>query len=324
MLGGPTVLPIQPFTPYGLDFAQEATDFVADDSMPWKQTQKTTGWYYVPDARNFLRAEDLAWSRETGATRVLSQYGKDTFIAQPYGAEEPVSDIDAQDWMDGPDDLASQTMRALLQRVLLAREVRVFTAVDGSGAGTTSVSGAGQWDSTAANPRLDILKAKAAIHKRVGKEGNNVMISGLVYEVLTGSQAAGTAGAAVLDAIKYTREAGGNVFTEDLMTGYFNVMKVRFAKAVQQDTTKHTQRAVSPGLPEAGVYVWSAKKVYVMYQGNPGGKEPNFGTTFGPDLSTPDDYRENKTKSTVYRITSTVIEKVVCLPALNICTTVIS
>jgi hypothetical protein len=323
-LGNPTVLPIQPFTPYGLDYAQEITDFVADAAMPFFLTNKTSGWYYVPDARNFLRAEDVTWSRETGATRVLSQYGKDTFIAQPYGAEEPVSNQDASDWMGGPADLGTQTMRGLLQRLAVAREVRTFGIVDGSGAGTTSVSGVGQWDSTAANPRLDVVKAQAAVHKRIGRVANNVIISGLVYETVVGSQAAGTAGAAILDAIKYTAGGLGSAFTEDLLARYLNVGNVEFAKSIQSDTTKHTTRTVGAGLPEAGAYIWSAKKVYVFYNGTPGAKEPNFGTSFGTDLATPDDYPELKTKSIVYRIAQTLQEKIVCLPSLNILTTVIS
>lgn len=320
-LGNPAVLPIQPFTPYGLDYEQMAANYVANDICPFFQTPKTSGWYYVPDARNFLRAEDLAWSRENGATRVISQYGKDTFIAQPYGGEEPVSDIDAGDWGGGKDDLITQTMRQMMARINLAREVRTFGLIDGSGAGTTSVTGTGQWDSTAANPRLDVMKSKTAVAKRVGREANTLIISGLVYEVITGTQSSGSAGAAVLDTLKYTSR---DSITEEMLARYFILEKVRFAKAVQQDTTKHSNRTVNPGLPEAGTYVWSGKKFYTAYIGTPGAKEPNAATTFGTDIATPDDYYEYKTKSTIVRIVSVVQEKVVCLPSINIGTTVIS
>ncbi|HLF07651.1 MAG TPA: hypothetical protein VI893_10880, partial [Thermoplasmata archaeon] len=108
-LGKPTVLPFDPFADYGLDFNQEAANFAALVAFPFKKTEKSSGWFYVPDARNFLRAEDLAWSRETGATRLMSQYGYDQFLAQPYGGDEPVSKDDARDWMDGEADLAAMT-----------------------------------------------------------------------------------------------------------------------------------------------------------------------------------------------------------------------
>ncbi len=320
-LGNSAVLPIQEFLAYGIDFAQEESAFAANVAMPFFRSDKTNGWFPVPDARNFLRNEDATWSRETGATRVVSQYGKATFLAQPYGLEEIVSDIDANDWPGGPGDMSTQTQLQLLQRVLLAREVRVEAKIDAATYGTTAVTGTGQWNSTASNPRLNVQSANSAIRKRIGRGANRVILPGGVVEVVIGSQSSGSAGAAILDTLKYTSRES---ITEEMLARYFNIEQVKFAIAVQQDTTKHMTRTVGVGLPEAGAYVWDQKEAYVFYNGTPGGKEPNFATSFGPDLATPDDYRDERAKGTAYRITQVLDEKEVANAAMNVLTTVIA
>ncbi len=324
-LGQLAVLPIQErFAQYGIDFAQEASVFAADVAMPYAAAAKTSGWYPVPDARNWLRAEDATWNRETGATRIVSQYGKDTFLAKTYGLEEIVSDLDAADWSGGPADMARETMSVVAQKVLLAREVRVEAAIDAATFGTTAVTGTGIWDSTAANPRLDVRKANTAIRKKIGRPGNSIILPLAVSDVVTGTQAAGTAGAAVLDAIKYTGAGGLQEITETLLAQYWRLATVKFAEAIQQDTTKHTTRTVGVGLPEAGVAVWDQKEAYVFFNGTPGSRLPNFGSSFGPDFYTPDDYYDPKPQGRVYRVKQVLDEKIVCPAAMNVLTTVIT
>jgi hypothetical protein len=323
-LGQPAVLPIQDYIGYGIDFAQEASDFAADVAMPFFPVTRTSGWYSVPDARNFLRAEDAAWGRNgNGATRVVSQYGKDTYLCHPYGLEELVNDWDAKDWPGGPASMATQTQQQLLQRGLIAREVRVEAAIDAATFGTTSVSGTGQWGSTAANPRLDVLKASNGIRKKIGRGANRIILPLGVVEVVCGTQSAGSAGAAILDTVKYT---GRDSITEEMLARYFNLLDgvVKFAVAVQQDVTKHTTRAVSVGLPEAGTAIWDQKEGYVFYMGTPGVKQPNFGTSFGTDFFTPDDYPDQKGNGIAYRFKQMLDEKIVCNPAMNVLTTVIA
>lgn len=323
-LGGPAVLPIQDYAGYGIDFAQEASAFAADVAVPYFKTSKNMGWYSVPDARNFMRAEEASWGRETGATRVVSQYGKDTFLAQPYGLEELVTDWDAGDWPGGPADLAAQTQAQLLQRGLIAREVRIEAMIDAATFGTTAVTGTGQWGSTAANPRLNVTNASLAIRAKIGRGANRVIFPSGVTAVIIGTQSAGSAGAAILDTLKYTSRES---ITEPLLANYFNLgadSVVKFAMAYQQDTTKHTVRVVSIGLPEAGTAIWDQKEGYVFYQGQAGGKQPNFGTSFGTDYFTPDDYQDERANGTVYRFKQMLDEKIVCNASMNVLTTIIA
>lgn len=323
-LGQPAVLPIQDYIGYGIDFAQEASIFAADVAMPYFNVTRTSGWYPVPDARNYLRPEDAAWGRTSGATRVVSQYGKDTYLAQPFGLEELVNDWDANDWPGGPANMATQTQTQLLQRGLMAREVRIEAAIDAATFGTTAVTGTAQWSSTAASPRLDVWKASNGVRKKIGRGANKIILPLGVVEVICGSQAAGTAGAAVLETVKYT---GRESITEEMLARYFNLgadSVVKFALAVRQDSTKHSTRTVAVGLPEAGEAIWDQKEAYVFYNGTPGGKSPNFGTSFGTDYFTPDDYDDRKARGTVYRFAQMLDEKIVCNASMNVLTTVIA
>lgn len=315
-LGGPVVLPVDPYEQYGLDFSQLTSDFAALVAFPFKQTDKTSGWFYVPDARNFLSDTDDTWGRSTGASSVESQYTKASFIAQAYGMQEPVTDIDAKDWMSGPADLGTQTMEQLVQRWALKFEIRAEAAIDAATFGTSAAGNV--WDGTSANPRLNVRAASTAVRKKIGRGANKMILPGAVVDVLCGSTLANTGGAQILEAIKYTREAGGNALTEALFAGYFNLDQVKFAMAVTSGALLTT--TIGVGLATAGTYVWDQKEAYVFYNGTPGAKAPNFGTTFGPDLATPDDFYEEQIKGRFYRITSTYQQNMVCSASMNVIT----
>lgn len=324
-LGTPSVLPIQDYAGYGIDFPQEAAVFAADTAMPFFPVARSIGWYSVPDARNFMRPEDDTWGKGVGggAPRVISQYGKDTYACQPYGLQELVNRWDGADWPGGPANMSQQTQLQLLQRGLLNREVRVEAKIDAATFGTTSVTGTGQWNSSAAQPRFDILRASNAIRAKIGRGANKVIIPYEIHQVICGSQAAGTAGGAVLDTTKYT---GRESITEEMLANYFNLgagSTVKFALAFQQDPAKHSNRTVGVGLPEAGKPVWDQKEVYVFYNGTPGAQQPNFGTTFGTDFFVPRDWADPDANGNWYRYELNIDEKFVCSASMNVCTTVI-
>jgi hypothetical protein len=326
-LGLAAVRPVNPLTAYSLAFYQLDDDFAGDVVFPWSITKGDTGTYYIPDARNTLRAEDAAWGWNTGATRVTSQWTSGTFRARKYGFEDVITDDDRDNWLGGGADLDQSVSEELTQKIKLAREVRIEAAIDASSAySTVSVaSGAAQWDNTGSNPRLNVNSAKTAIRKKIGRPANSAVIPGGVWDVVTGSQASGSAGAAILDAIKYTGEGGIQEITPILVARYLNLRIVKPAMAVQQDPTKHSKRAVSVGLPELGAYVWDQKEVYVFYNDPfPGQRSINFGVSFGPTPSEVKRYREEKVEGDVIRIKQKVDEKEVTTAAMAVLTTVIA
>jgi len=320
MLGLPETRPVDPvLTNFMLDFSQAETDFVADLVFPFVQTPGDTGTYYIPDAKGTLRAEEALWGFNVGANRRDLRYTSAAFKARKFGFELLVTDDDRRNWMGGM-SLDQQAANQNAQDILLAREVRAEGIVD-AGSYTTSAAG-NTWTGTSANPRSNVNAAQAIIHKKIGKKGNLVIIPGAVWDSLTGTQVAGTGGAQVLEAIKYTKGGLGSQLTAELMAQYFNVNKVGPGVAVQQDPTKHESSA-SPtvGLPETGIYIWDQTEVYVMYcDPTPAQKSTNYGASFGNEKYAADSYRDNRVQGDWIRGWQVLNETEVCTASIVVIT----
>lgn len=325
--GLPQLRPIDPIlTQFGLEYRQAQDIYTADAVFPFVQTTGWTGTYYEAEALNNLRAENAAWSLYGGASRIDMRFTAKAFRAQPYSFELPVSDFDVDNWLAGGADLRARASQAITDKLLLAREVRVEAVLDAV-APTTSLGGGGvKWDSTASNPRADVRTGQATVLKRIGKLANNVVITGLVWDSILGTVATGSAGAAIIDAVKYTSPGFGNKLTPELVASYLNIDKVIPAVAIQQDPASHeTTTVASGGLPQAGLYVYDQKELYIFYADpSPGPQTVAFGITFGPSLLEFDSYREDKTKSDVVRGFSIVQEATTCANALYVLGTVIA
>lgn len=324
--GLPQLRAVDPIlTQFGLEYRQEQTAYTADTVFPYVQTQGWTGTYYEAEALNNLRAENAQWSLYSGASRIDMRFRAAAFRAQPYSFELPVSDFDGDNWLAGGADLRARATSAITDKLLLAREVRVEAVLDGV-APVNSLANPQRWDSTASNPRADIRGEQAAVLKRIGRLANTVVITGAVWDSILGTVSAGTAGQAIIDAIKYTNPGFGNKLTPDLIASYLNIDKVVPGVAVQQDVTKHeTTTVAAGGLPEAGTYVYDQKECYILYvDPNPGPQTVSFGITFGPSLLEFDSYREDKTKSDVVRGFSIVQEATTCSNAIRTLGTVIT
>lgn len=329
MWGLPQLRPVDPLTGYGMEFIQKAEDFAASAAFPFVQTAGDTGTYYVPDARNSLRAEDATWGYNSGASRLISQWSSGAFKAQKYGFEEAVTEDDRRNWLAGGADLDARVSVQIAQKLMIAREVRAEAIIDASSSyGTTAVTGTGQWNASstpAANPRLDVSKASTAIRQKIGRPANVLILPGGVWDVVTGSQVAGTAGAQILEAIKYTGDGARDQVTPALCARYWNLDLVQPAVAIQSDATKHETTSVSVGLPEAGTYIWDQKEAYVLYNDpSPGQRSLNFGITFGPTVYAADRYLEPKIEGDIIRGKQICTEKEVCTAAMNVLTTVIA
>jgi hypothetical protein len=325
-LGLPQIRPVDPLTSYGLNYYQSREDFAADAAFPWLITSGDTGTYYIPDARNTLRAEDARWGWNSGPPRIQMQYGSAAFKAQKYGFKDVVSDDDRRNWLNGSVGLDNDMTETLTEKLLMAREVRCEALIDAGTYGTTSVaSGTAQWNDTAANPRLNVRAAMIAIKKKIGRLGNTVIIPGGVWDVVVGTQSTGTAGWVIQQMITYTGEGGIREITPQLIARYFNVDLVKPATAIQSDTSKHVTRTVIAGLPEAGTYIWDQKEVYVMYNTpNPGPRSNNFGVSFGPLQYDVKRGRDEEVEGDTIRVKQVVDEKEVSAAAMNVLTTVIA
>jgi hypothetical protein len=209
--------------------------------------------------------------------------------------------------------------------MLLAREVRVEAVYDA--VTPVNITSTAQWDNTAPNPRADVhATAGATILKRIGRMPNTVIPTAAVWRSIIGTHSAGTAGALILDAIKYTRPGLGSAITPDLVAQYLNVDFVLPAIAVRNATTDiETTTANANGLAAAGIDVWDQKEVYVAYiERNPGPQSLSYMLTFGPFMGEMDQYRDDRVMADIVRITETLDEKVTCSTAAYAIGTVVA
>lgn len=327
MQGITQLRPVDPIlTSFGMEYRQAQDNFVADGVAPWIQTPGDTGTYYIADPLNNLKHENIQSAVGAGSKQIDLRFTSGSFLANPFRAKVLVLDDERRNWMGGGSALDQRAVGALTDKALLAREVRVEAALDAI-APTTSLAGTARWDSTASNPRADIIALSVAVLKRIGRKANTVVITGATWDSVTGTQSAGTAGALILDAIKYTQKGMGSAITADLVASYLNVNYVLPAISVQSDTTKNETTTVpgSAGLPEAGVYVFDQKECYVGYvERNPTPQTVSAFVTFGPAKGNVTRWRSDDPDGDFIRIEDILVEKATCTSAMLTLGTVIS
>lgn len=312
--------PVDPvLTQVGMEYRQSLPWMSgADLFFPWVRTPGVTGTYYIADPLNNLRREDAKWSRSTGASRLDLKFTSAAFRAQKYGFELPVLDDDARDWLGGGDDLKGRAATAISDKLYLDREVLAEAILDG----ISPTAGVATWNNASSAPRVDVNTASATIQKRIGRPANCMGINPSIWRNITANMTAGTAGAQITEAIKYTQFGGGSAITPDLVAQFFNIDLVVPLTMVQSDPTKFETSTVSAtGLPEAGLDVWDKDEVYVAFvDRNPGPQTVSYGMSLGPSpmegaLATIDQYRDDRVRADIIRGTSEFDLKVTCSTA---------
>ena len=318
MQGLGQIRPVDPIlTSFGLEYRQNQSRFAADLVAPFVQTAGDTGTYYIADPLNNLRNEDPAWGYNGKASRVDARFTSAAFKALKYGFETLVGDDDRRNWLGGGAQLDQRATSMLTDKLLLNREIRVEALCDGVSPTNVSM----KWDQATSAPRYDVKLHNAIIAKRIGRDANVAVIPGVVWDLITGIQTAGTAGGLIIDAIKYTQRATGEVITPDLVAAYFGLERVGVASSIQSDATKYETTTVpgGAGLPEAGTYVWDKDEVYLMYSDfSPGPQTVSAFQTFGPTVLSVDRYREESTEADIIRAKSICVEKATCTTAISV------
>lgn len=318
------VRPVDPvLTNFGIQYGNSLTDYAADTLFPFTKTDGDTGTYFTADPLNNLKAEVGQFSYTTGATRVESRFNKGTFNAQPFAFEEPVFDAWVKNFTAGGQPLKERATKTVVDKMYLAREVRVEAVADGV-APTVSLSSTARWDSTAANPRLDIRRGSTAIRKRTGLPANGVIFTGSVWDVVIGSTSTGSGGEQVGQGVKYTQGWLGRDMTPELIAAFLAVAIVKPALAIQSDATKFENTTIqTAGLPEDGTYIWDQAEAYI-FRFELGQQVVSYGQSFGSDPGNMavDQYRDDKVKADVVRAIQTVDEKVTCSTALYVLGTI--
>jgi len=313
------VRPVDPvLTNVGMEYRQSLPWMSGADCLfPWVRTPGVTGTYYIADPLGNLKREDAKWSRSTGASRIDQRFTSAAFRAQKYGFEIAVLDDDARDWLGGGADLRSRAVTQISDKLYLDREFLAEAVIDA----IDPTAPAATWNSATAQPRVDINTANATIQKRIGRAGNTVGINASVWRSITGTQAPGTAGLLIIDAIKYVQQGLGTAITPQLVAQYLNVDLVVPFTMIQANEAE-TSTVSASGLSVAGIDVWNQDEISVAYvDRNPGPQTVSFGVSFGPSpmagaLATMDSYRDDKVRADVVRGETEFDLKTTCSTAL--------
>lgn len=276
--------------------------FIARRVLPEFSTQNRSGQYPELEPKVFLELADLKRAPRSAYKRGdWSATWKD-YDCQEYGYEEPLDDVEATMVRSYFDAEVVSVQRATLM-LLRAEEKRVADLLTNTSTFSNSAATAAWTSSASADPLADVNTAKEAIKLATGIEPDTIVLTDKAYRAVCNC-------ASVLDRVKYTNPAvvRGDL-TEDILKTYFGVTNIFVAGAVYNAAARNKTESISR--------IWTDAKVFVCKLSGSGSdlKVPGLGRTFkwapdAPDIVTVEQYREEATRSTIYRVRQHVCEKI--------------
>lgn len=258
-------------------YANEEGASVHDRVFPVIPVQKQSDKYYVYNKGDWMRTE--AQRRAPGAEAAVSGWrvSTDTYFCERYALAHDVSDPERANADPAVADLDADAVRFLTEDLRLRREKdwvsTFFTTSIWTGASSTSdMTGQAapasttanflQWNDAASTPIEDIRGEQTAVHKRIGRRPNTLVLGTEVWTALADHPD-------ILDRIKYTERG---VVTTDLLAALLDLDNVYVSGMVEN--TAIEQAAVSMGF-QAG------KRALLCYVNpNPGLRQLSAGYTF--------------------------------------------
>jgi len=258
-------------------YSNEDNASVHDKVFPVIPVQKQADKYYVFSKSDWMRTD--AERRAPGAEIATSGWrvSTDTYFCERYGLGHDISDPERANADPAVADLDGDTVRYLTEQLRLRREkdwVTEFfatsiwtgasstTDMTGSAAPASTATGFLQWNDAASTPIEDIRGEQTAVHKRIGRRPNTLVLGTEVWTALADHPD-------ILDRIKYTERG---VVTTDLLASLLDLDNVYVSGMVENSAKE--QAADSMGF-QAGKH---ALLCYV--NPNPGPRALSAGYTF--------------------------------------------
>lgn len=285
---------------YVADAARQG--FVAQRVLPKFPTTNRSGQYPELEPKVFLEMANLARAPRSAYKRGDWSATWKNYDCAEYGYEEPLDDVEATMVRSYFDAEAVCVQRATLM-ILRAQEKRVADLLTNTSTFTNSAATTAWTTPATADPLADVNRAKSAIKLATGIEPDTIVLTDKAYRAVCNC-------ASVLDRVKYTNPAvvRGDL-TEDILKTYFGVSNIFVAGAVYNQNGRNKTESIAR--------IWTDAKVFVCKLSGSGSdlKEPGLGRTFvwepdSPDIVTVEQYREEATRSTIYRVRQHVCEKI--------------
>jgi hypothetical protein len=292
------------------DLGQVAYEYAADAAvngfigttiMPIFETPVQTANYPVITKESLLALPDTKRASRSAYGRSDWEFDDGTFACKEHGWEEPVDDTEAalyRNFFDA-EVVATQRATSILLRNQEKRIADKLTSTTTFGTHNVGV----KWDVPAtAVPKTDVRDAKVSLFNATGLEANAFICSKTTFEnILMTAQ--------FMDATKYTTPALLEVFEiqKKLVAQFLGVEKVLVGNAVYNGGKK--------GAAFSATLIWpDAKGIVARIATEPMNlKEACIGRTFlwtedSPQNLVTEQYREDQTRSDVYRVRHNVDE----------------
>lgn len=269
-------------------------EYIAEKILPVIKVKGRTGLYYKYDTSKFRKEFSL---RGMGAAAKEVDYGisqSTAFVVKDHALKELV-----------PDELVEQALAPLTpeidavenvtEKMLIEKEYDLATYMKvaaNNGAGSGSPCGNG-WDVTGSTPLAQVLVARKAIHAKIFKEPNVLLLGKEVYDALIDH-------ADIVDRIKYSALG---VATTELLARIFNVQQVIIGAAGYESARE--------GQTSSMAYIWG-KYAWLLYVApRPGIKQISFGYHFQDKLRVVDKWYDKEREGTWVRVHDSYTREIV-------------
>jgi hypothetical protein len=262
------------------------------DILPIFEVDEKSADYPVIPQEAVLKVQEVMRADRGNYPRSDWQFETKTYACEERGWEELVGD---DEWKNYSRffDLQQESMARAMFVILLAQEVDIATLIfDTSTFSGATSSVTTEWSTAAsATPRADINTAKQAMLI----QPDSLAISYKVFLNLVNTDE-------VKDALKYTNpiEMGGLEAQRAMVAQYLGLDNV-FVSNAKKDTKK---KGVSASVSD----VWDDEYALVFKRAEGASmRNPALGRTFlwtpdSPNVLTTEEYREDQTRSNVYRV----------------------
>lgn len=268
--------------------------FIGHQVLPPFNTVLQSSQYPVIPAEAILETADTQRAPRTAYARGDWEFDFKDYTCKENGWEEPLDDTEAVLFSRYFDAETVAVQRATLM-VLRSQERRVATKVMDTNT-FSNAPAAHAWNSYAdADPLADVNKAKDHFRYSVGLKPNALIMDEDVLKHISMCDA-------VMDRIKYSNpNAIRGELTLEQLKAYFSVPTIIVAGAVYNKAAKRRPKEIAT--------IWPTDMVMLacLSGGGQNLKEPCLGRTFlweedSPGMLTTEQYREEQTRSDIYRV----------------------
>jgi len=286
---------------YMLEASQRG--FIGLEILPIFEVAEQSADYPVIPLEALIKTPVTKRAPRGNYNRSTWEFETDTYSCEEHGWEEPVDDAEAnlyKRFFDAEEVAVKRAVDILLR----GQEKRIADAVFNTG-NITGTSNVGTEWSTAATctPRADVKAGKAAMRAASGLMPNVMVIALKVLENLLVADE-------ITDALKYTNpiELGGLEAQKRILAQYFGVDRLLVGGAIYDAAKKGKAMSITD--------LWNDEYcgLYKVSTGSMDLKEPVLGRTFlwtqdSPENVIVESYREEQTRSDVYRVRHNVDEE---------------